>query len=120
MIKIELPNLEKQLLSIAKSNMNEALGYVKQEVDNKTPEDTKTLLWNNTIEPIIELDTKIIWVVSNDTEYAPYVEFWVWRSFNYNKPKGTIFHVWDWARMFQRTADDEEVKLNLTQILSKW
>lgn len=118
-MKIDLTWVKAQLLDIAERNMKEALEYVKDEVDSKTPEDTKTLLWNNTIEPIIKLDTKIVWVVSNDTEYAPYVEFWVWRNYNYNKPKGTIFYSWNGARMFTRTADSQQVQEDLTIILNK-
>lgn len=79
--------------------------FLKNQIDSRTPEDTKTLLWNNQISEIIDTWWKILWSVYNDTEYALYVERWLWREFNYHKPKWKVFKIWNWAKMFATTYD---------------
>ena len=107
MIKINIDGVKKQIDKEVESKLLLALEYLKNEVDENTPEDTKTLLKNNKIDEIFKVWTKIIWSISNDTEYAQYVEYWVGRNFNYNKPKGSIFYTWVWARMFTRTFEND-------------
>ena len=87
--------------------MWDALIFLKEEIDKKTPEDSKELLGNNQIEaPHIE-GNKLVWSVYNDTPYGVYVEYWVWwRSYNYHKPKWRVFYNWEWARMFTRAMDE--------------
>jgi len=87
---------------------------VKKKIDEKTPEDTKELLWNTQRSEVIENGNKLYSRVFNNTEYAPYVEYWVWREFKYNKPKGKIFFTWIWAGMFWRTW--QEVKDKFYQL----
>lgn len=107
--KIDLDKYVKKIDKNIKNNINLALEVLKDWVDEKTPEDTKTLLWNTKIEKAKDEWNKIVGKVSNDTEYAIYVELWVWdRAYNYHKPKWTQFYTWIWARMFTRTADEKE------------
>jgi len=93
------------------------------KVDEKTPESTKTLLWNNKQVKARKLWNNYIWSVENDTEYAVYVEYWVWwKDFNYNKPKWSNFYSWVGARMFTRTQDEEENEVSniINKEIEKW
>lgn len=92
--------------------VSKGLDILQQEIDKRTPEDTKTLLSNNKkIWPVKTLTT-IGWSIENDTEYAFFVEFWVRnRVYNYHKPKWTVFYQWVGARMFTRARDDNETRI---------
>lgn len=88
--------------------INEWLDYLKEKIEEKTPEDTKTLVWSYKIEKANVNWDIISWKVYNNTPYAFYVEYGVWgRIFKYNKPKGNIFKVWVWARMITTTKEQE-------------
>ena len=94
--------------------INDATKFLKWKIEDLTPEDTKTLLWNYKIEPASQKGTIVSWKVFNDTPYAFWVEYWVGgRIFNYNKPKGNIFKIWVWARMMT-TAEEQ----NLPEIVN--
>ena len=98
--------------------VNKALDYIKQSVDEKTPEDTKTLLKNNTILKAEKKGNSIYWEVFNNTEYAEIIEYWVRsKKYNYHKPKGTILYSGVWNRTFTRTADNESE--NIKNIIKK-
>ena len=103
---------EKQMNSKIANAINKSLGVLKKSIDNKTPEDTKTLLWNNDINSA-HLDWDMIkWSVYNETPYGIYVEYWVQaRVFKYNKPKWNIFYKWIWARMFTRWFDETKKEI---------
>lgn len=111
--------------------IDEALEYIKQRIDEKTPEDTGDLVENNKIHRAKKVDGVISWSVKNETGYAIYVEYGRSKTegvpkagitFRYNKPKGTNFYTWVGARMFTRTADEEKafiINLIKTKVLWK-
>lgn len=99
--------LTKRFLGKLERWVNKTLDETKQLVDDKTPEDTKTLLWNNKLNPATVTWSTVKWSVSNNTPYVFFVEFGVWwKNYNYNKPKWSKFYSGVWARMFARTADE--------------
>ena len=104
---------EKQIENNIKNSINEWLEVLKKSIDNKTPEDTKTLLWNNEIKKATREWNYITWSVFNDkTPYWIFVEYWVQsKKYNYNKPKWTIFYKWVWARMFTRWYDETKTQI---------
>lgn len=128
-IRLEAIIKEKENLLI--EAINEALEYIKKRIDEKTPEDTKTLLGNNEIIEAKKVGTEIVGSVQNTTGYAIYVEYGrsktegvpkVGIKYKYNKPKGTIFYEGVGARMFSRTADEERqfiINLITTKVLWK-
>lgn len=111
--------------------INDALDHIKKRIDEKTPEDTKTLLWNNEIVKARKVGGVIVGSVENKTEYGIYVEYGrsktegvptIGIKFKYNKPKGTEFYEGVGARMFTRTADEEKdfiINLIRTKVLWK-
>ena len=98
---------ENQMNSKIAKAINKSLDILVKSIDEKTPEDTLTLLWNNDVKKA-HLDWNYIkWSVFNDTKYWLFVEYWVHSSsYNYHKPKWTIFYRWIWARMFTRWYDE--------------
>lgn len=117
MFEQDIARIERKLIPA----VNKAIQVLKDDIDSKTPEDTKTLLWNNRINPASVSWNVVVASVENDTEYAQFVEFGVWwRPFNYNKPKGNIFFRWTWARMFTRARDEKDTEIRgiLDQALS--
>jgi hypothetical protein len=92
--------------------INTSLSILKNAIDSHTPEDTRTLLWNNKINRASNISWTIKWSVENNTEYAIYVEYWVrWKSFNYHKPKWSVFYSWVWARMFSKALDEKKSEI---------
>lgn len=106
-----------KLINQQKGNMIQKLDkftdIVKDRVDEKTPEDTKDLLWSNQRSEVIINWSKLHSRVYNDTEYAPYVEYWVeWKFYEYHKPKWKTFYSWVWAWMYWRTKNEINNKFN--------
>ncbi len=100
---------ERRITNAIKRAVNQWLDILKESVDERTPEDTKTLLWNNEITPARDTWNFIEWDVRNNTEYALFVEQGVnGKNYRYNKPKWNIFYVWPWARMFEQGARASE------------
>jgi hypothetical protein len=108
--------IENAINNSLKQWINEALWVLKVSIDQKTPEDTKTLLWNNEIEKASQSGNVISGKVSNDTKYWIYVEYGVSKPYNYHKPKWSIFYTWTWARMFTRGFDEK--KREIIKIIS--
>jgi len=105
-------DFEKKLNDKLKNAINDSLEVLKKSIDDKTPEDTKKLLWQTRTEQAKISWEYIIWKVINDnTEYWVYVEYWVNRDFNYHKPKWSIFYTWTWSRMVTRWFDDTKEKI---------
>ena len=120
---INFNDIQKEIDKSITDWINKATKYLKDKVDEKTPEDKKTLLWNNKQVKARKLWNNYIWSVENDTEYAVYVEYWVWwKDFNYNKPKWNNFYSWVGARMFTRTQDEEENEVSniINKEIEKW
>jgi hypothetical protein len=120
---INFNDIQKEIDKSITDWINKATKYLKDKVDEKTPESTKTLLWNNKQVKARKLWNNYIWSVENDTEYAVYVEYWVWwKDFNYNKPKWSNFYSWVGARMFTRTQDEEENEVSniINKEIEKW
>lgn len=106
------------LIFVAENAINTALKYVKKEIDDKTPEDTRTLVGNNNINDASTDNGKSMWSVSNSTPYAIYVEHWVWgKAYNYHKPKGTVAYTGVGAKMYTKTIFDEKVKQTNKEII---
>ena len=103
---------ESKLTGRLKNAINKSLETLKKSIDDKTPEDTKTLLWNNQIKQAEVNWDEVRWKVYNDTEYWIYVEYWIsWKDYNYHKPKGSIFYSWIWDRMFTRWFDETKKQI---------
>jgi len=104
-------------------NINTALEFIKNEAEDRTPEDKKILVKSFEIERAVELWNKIIWKVKNDTPYAFFVEFWTKRAKNYHKTKWSVFfrsgdyNGLPWARMLTRAVDENRTEIN--KILTK-
>lgn len=116
-VKVNIPKISNEILWSIIWAVNKWLEELKEWVDEKTPEDTKTLLWNNQITQADIVWNTVMWKVFNDTEYAYKVEYWMPRAVNYHKPKWTVFFKsWQYkwlagARMFTRTKDEMEQKI---------
>lgn len=92
--------------------INKWLKILKQSVNDKTPEDTLTLLGNNEIIGPIQQGSIIMWEVKNETPYATYVEYGIpGKKYNYHKPKWTVMYRWVGARMFTRTKLEKEKEI---------
>ena len=102
--------IHNQLIKASNKAVIKSMDYLKEKVIEKTPTDTKKLLSNHKVT-IDWLNGKI----TNDTEYAENVEFWVNGVYNYHKwpPRwpSTRFYSWTWVRMMSRTKDEEEWKV---------
>ncbi len=95
--------------------LDDGLDIIKKKVEEKTPTDTKYLR-NNIKKSWINIwKWKVsgeVFVDTNDVPYAVYVESGVkWRVYKYHKwpPRAdnTVYYTWVWAKMFQRTADQD-------------
>ena len=105
-------DFERKLNDRLEKAINESLETLKKSIDEKTPEDTKTLLGNNDIEKAKQSWNEIKGRVYNETKYWIYVEYGVKnRDYNYHKPKGQIFYTWFWARMFTRWFDETKQEI---------
>lgn len=104
---------EKSLNDRLEKAINKSLETLKNSIDEKTPEDTKTLLGQTRIEQAKQSWNEIIGKVINDnTEYWLYVEYGVKnRAYNYHKPKWSVFYSWIGARMFTRWFDDTKQEI---------
>ena len=71
--KLDEKKLEKRLMDKLSKWVWKALQLLKTNIDNLTPEDTKTLLWNNEISEVVSYNWKVSWMVFNTTPYAIYV-----------------------------------------------
>ncbi len=95
--------------------INKALPVLLEELKRLTPEDTKNMLWSYDVENAQEEWWNIVWRITNDADYAIFVEYWVnWLSYTYHKPKWTPFYKWSqsskyggvWNRTFARAVDN--------------
>ena len=114
-------NFDKEIREIdiaIKKGVDNAVEYLKTKIDEKTPEDTFELIKNNKIEKASRNGNKITGKVYNETPYAEYVEYGVRQAdYNYYKDSGrrkglAPFYTGIGARMFTRSADEEEQTLN--------
>lgn len=86
-----------------------ASSFLKQQIDDRTPEDTKKLVGNNELIPVTRSWSITRGGVINRTPYAAYVEFGVYgKEYRYNKPKWFIFYKGVGARMYTRAKDDSD------------
>ncbi len=108
-------DFDKEIEKLAKNLIdwiNDATVFLKWKIEDWTPEDTKTLVWNYETRTATQKGTVVSWSVFNDTKYAYWVEYWVgWRIFRYNKPKGNIFKVWVGARMMATAKEKNLPKI---------
>lgn len=118
-----LAEIEKQL----KNDMLKAQDFAFNWIKSRTPEDTTKLVnsYQKTPPKITNKDISAS-VITKDTDYSLYVEYWVKnKRYKYNKPKWTIFREWVGARMFQLTKEQDGEKIyNLlkknSKIIIKW
>lgn len=87
--------------------INKALPILLEELKRLTPEDTREML-NSYVVDNARVDwNSIIGSIGNTTDYAIYVEYGVWwLTFNYHKPKGSVFYQWVGNRTFARAVDN--------------
>lgn len=114
-INIDFKKIKQDWLNEAKKQLDEFADLVVIWVKSRTPEDTKELL--NSITKTKQTFTWrfILQQVKPNKEilYLGPVEYWVqWNTYNYNKPKWSIFYKWVWAWMFRRTHFDLKDKFN--------
>lgn len=113
-------------------NINNTLSFLKKEAEDRTPEDTKTLVGAYKVTPAKKIWLTIKWKLSNNTPYAFWVEFGTKTAKNYHKPKWSVFYTtwsyrWEvfrdiagwiyWARMMSRAVDENRKQINI--LLSK-
>ena len=96
--------------------IRKALPVLLEELKRLTPEDTRTMLNSYVVEDVkVEWDS-VIGSIRNDADYAIFVEYWVnGLSYNYHKPKGTVFYQWVGNRTFARAVDN--VRQRVEQII---
>lgn len=114
-INIDFKKIHKNWLDQAKEKLDKFADKVIKWVKSRTPEDTKELL--NSIDKTEQTFTWRFLLQqvkpNKEIDYLAPVEYWVmWKNYNYNKPKWTIFYVWVWAWMFRKTYFDLKDKFN--------
>lgn len=101
-----MSNLEKTLMRKLEVGVKGALKLLKDNIDSITPEDTRTLLWNNETSEVVVYNGIVSGKIFNTTPYAIYVEYWVgWKPYTYHKPKWKPFYNGIWNRTFARGID---------------
>lgn len=87
--------------------IRKAIPVLLEELKRLTPEDTRNMLESYVVEDVkVEWD-KVIGSIRNDADYAIYVEYGInGISYNYHKPKGTVFYQWVGNRTFARAVDN--------------
>jgi hypothetical protein len=118
--------VKKSVLWFIRKDLIKAQEITKKKIEEKTPEDTKKLIGSYKTSPLNETFRKIEVNVTNDIEYAQYVEYWVKnKPYNYHKPKGNVFRIGVGARMFQRTKEENQKEIlsflnKKSKIIIKW
>lgn len=109
---VKLPNFTK-IFTKSKKNMTNRLDtfsqIMKETIKDNTPEKTRKLIGNIEEWQTIDNGRKIHKKIYNNTPYAKYVEYWVWKIFNYHKG-WQVFYRWDGAGMFARSKKQLEWK----------
>lgn len=79
-----------------------------EECKKLTPEDTKEMLNSYKISEIKrEWDAYIV-IISNTAKHAIYVEYGIrGLTYNYHKPKGSVFYSWVGNRTMARAMDNK-------------
>jgi len=94
--------------------VRKAIPVLMEELKRLTPEDTKNMLSSYRIESLKFEDGNIVWTITNDADYAIYVEYWAnWLRFNYHKPKWSTFYTWVWNMTFHRAVDNTRNQITL-------
>ena len=92
--------------------ISKALPILLQELKDLTPEDTKEMLWSYRVETVKSEKGNIVWTITNDADYAVYVEYWVWGiTFWYHKPKWSLFYTWVGNMTFHRAVDNSRDRI---------
>ena len=122
---MNIKEILKQLDPQIKNAIWWAINIAKKKIEEKTPEDTKKLIWNYKIEPLKTDWNTYSQKIVNETKYAYWVEYWVgWKVYNYQKPKWNKgWYRWIGARMMTRTSIedvDEITKFIKWKIKVKW
>ena len=104
--------------------MRIALDFLEDEIIKWTPEDTWVLINNYEKWDIIQIWDKTIWYIENNTDYAWFVEYWVWKKYNYyknwwRKRWWSPFYSWVWARMITKAFEWQENINKVKQIFNK-
>ena len=96
--------------------INNILVILLEELKRLTPEDTKEMLNSYHVEEAKVDGNIVIWSIRNDSDHAIYVEYWVWSlTYNYHKPKGSVFYSGIGNRTFARATDN--IKSRAEQII---
>lgn len=97
------------------TGINKAVDLLKEKADIQTPVDYGDLIANTKKKQTRREWNAITWWLINETEYAEYVEYGVWKSYNYYKDGNRRkwwkpFHTWEGARMFTKAQFENESK----------
>jgi len=99
--------------SRVKAWIKKATPVLLEELKSLTPEDTKDML-NSYRTEFKETAEWIVWIITNDKDYAIYVEYWVkWVMFWYHKPKGSLLYVGEWNMTFHRAVENKEDEITM-------
>lgn len=113
-VKLDLWSFEKEIKKRVTIGIRKWLLVLMEELKRLTPEDTKEMLNSYVMEWIREEWSSLIWSIKNDADYAIFVEYGIWWvSFNYHKPKWSVFYQWIGNRTFARAVDNVREKVML-------
>lgn len=84
-----------------------------EECKRLTPEDTREMIHSYRISDVEKFGNNYRIVISNESDHAIYVEYGVrWQTFNYHKPKWSVFYSWFGNRTMARALDSKKEEMN--------
>ncbi len=112
-INIDTSKILTQQKALMSRKLDAFTDRILESVNEKTPENTTNLVWNNERSEVIDNNTSLHTRVYNNTEYAPYVEYGVRGEIRkYHKPRWSVMIERKWAWMFWITAFELWDKFN--------
>jgi phage host-nuclease inhibitor protein Gam len=92
--------------------VSKALPVLLEELKRLTPEDTKEMLDSFKTDQLLITTDTVTWTITNTSWHAIFVEYWVnWLTYNYHKPKWSVFYKWVGNRTFARAIDNTRDKV---------
>jgi len=111
-IELDVWVITKEFEKRVMAGINKSLPILLEELKRLTPEDTRKMLDSYVVQSAKFDGDKIIWVIGNTADYAINVEYWVWwLTYNYHKPKGSVYYQWVGNRTFARAVDNVRQKV---------
>ena len=118
---LQLDKIQDDIEQLITEGIDEVMEFAKTKLEEKTPEDTQTLLKWYEIQETKRTGTLITGTVLNRVPYGIYVEYglskeeWIptgGRPFNYHKPKWVQFYRGVGARMVTKTYDQDQEEMS--------